>query len=144
MFTGKLDETHLMVRLELGESIIESLEQIATSHSITNAAISGIGSVENPTLAHYTVTDKKYLEKSLTGIYEIISLLGNMTFVDHKPLVHVHCTISDEQMQAYAGHLVKGTVSATLELILTLFPSSFGKKYNEEIGLTLLDLPDTT
>jgi len=132
----------VIVRLEKGEQIIQSLEQIANNHQITNAAISGIGSIENPILAHYTVTTKKYLEKPFTGIYEVISLLGNISHGEQKPLVHTHCTISDEDMQAFAGHLVSGTVSATMEIILTLFPSAFGKKMNEEIGLKLLDLPD--
>jgi predicted DNA-binding protein with PD1-like motif len=143
MHTGQLGPTHLFVRLEKGENLLESIEQIAKAHSITNAAISGIGSIENPTLAHYTVTTKKYLEKSFTGIYEIISLLGNISYVDQKPLVHTHCTISDEEMHGFAGHLVSGTVSATMEIIITIFPTTFGKKMDEEIGLKLLDLPDT-
>ena len=143
MYTGQLGENHLFVRLEKGENIVESLQQIAQAHSITNAGISGIGSIENPILAHYTVTTKKYLEKPFTGIYEVISLLGNIAYVDQKPLVHAHCTISDEEMHAFAGHLVSGTVSATMELILTIFPTTYGKKMNEEIGLKLLDLPDT-
>ncbi|MDE2026469.1 MAG: DNA-binding protein [Patescibacteria group bacterium] len=142
MRIGKLDESHLLVRLELGENLIQSLEQLATKRHITNAAISGIGSVENPTLAHYTVTSKKYLEKPFIGIYEIISLLGNITQFENKPVIHVHCTISDDNMHAFAGHLVSGTVSATLEIVLTLFQSTYDKKMDEDIGLKLLNLPD--
>lgn len=141
MFCGMLDETHLLLRLEKGEEIIATLTHITQNHHITNATISGIGSVENPTLAHYRVDTKEYHEQKMEGIFEIIGMLGNITQSEGKPLIHIHATISDEQMHAMGGHIVTADVSATLEIVLSIFPSTITKSYHNNIGLKLLDMP---
>lgn len=141
MYCGTLDNTHLLVRLEKGEDIPSSLKQIAKNHNVTNASITGIGSVENPTLAHYRMDTRKYHEEKKEGIFEVLSLLGNIMQENGEALVHIHMTISDEHMQAMGGHVVSATTSATMEIFLTLYPSTFGKKADEEVGLKLLDLP---
>lgn len=137
---GKIDDTKILLRLERGEEIVSTLQIFCGEHDIANASFTGIGSVENPTLAHYRVNTKKYTEKELQGVFEVTGLLGNVALHEGKPLIHPHITIGDEQMQAFAGHLIKGTVSATLEVIITIFPSIFEKKHDEEIGLNLYDL----
>lgn len=140
MYCGNLDETHLIIRLAKGEDLIASLKQIVQNHRITNASVAGIGSLENPTLAHYRVDTKQYHEVKIDGIFEVLSLLGNCMQSPEGPIIHLHTTISDEQMHALGGHVVSATVSATMEIILTVFPSEFSKSYSEEIGLKLLDL----
>ena len=129
-----------IVRLEKGEEIVRTLTDFCREQKIENASIMGIGSIENPTLAHYKVDDKKYSEKVFTGVYEVTALLGNVMLSEGEPLIHPHITISDEHMQAFAGHLVKGTVSATLEVLITVYPSTISKTYDENIGLKLLDI----
>ena len=131
-----------MLRLERGEDIHEQLTTFCNDQQIINATITGIGSIENPTLAHYFVDTKKYSEKELPGVFEVTGLLGNVALFEEKPLLHLHITISDEQMRALAGHLVRGTVSATLEIHLISYPSAYEKKHDEEIGLNLFDLPE--
>lgn len=142
MTFGKIQENQFMLRLERGEEIVDTLKNFCLQQNIKNATISAIGSVENPTLAHYKVDTKKYSEKTLEGVFEVTALLGNVALFENQPLLHPHITISDENMQAYAGHLVRGTVSATLEVLITVFPSAFEKKHNEEIGLKLYNLSD--
>lgn len=142
MTFGKVQENQFVLRLERGEEIVSAIKDFCLKQNIQNATFSGIGSVENPTLAHYRVDTKKYSEKEMQGIFEVPSLLGNVAIFENAPLLHPHITISDETMQAYAGHLVKGTVSATLEVFITLLPSTFEKKQNEQIGLKLYELPN--
>ena len=109
---------------------------------IKNAEIIGIGSIENPTLAHYRVDTKKYREKTLNGIFELTSLVGTVAVFENKPLVHVHVSLSDEEMKAYGGHLVKGNVSATIEIVLVAFDTEFTKLHDDEIGLKLWNLKE--
>ena len=139
MTFGKIDDTRYLLRLERGEEIISTIETFCQRKLIVNAGISGIGSVDDPTLAHYRVDTKKYSEKQLIGIFEVTSLLGSIALYEKKPLLHLHITLGDENMYAFAGHLVKGIVSATMEVIITVFPSTFEKKYSEEIGLKLYE-----
>lgn len=124
-----------VLRLERGEDIHETIQHFCTGHDITNAAIEGIGSIEKPALAHYSIETKRFTDKQFAGIYEVTSLLGNVARVEGQPFTHIHATISNEQMQVFGGHLVKGTCSATLELILKSFPSEHAKVQDDHIGL---------
>jgi predicted DNA-binding protein with PD1-like motif len=142
MTFGKLTETDYLLRLERGEEIITTLKSFCAQKNITNAAITGIGSVDNPTLAHYRVDTKKYTEKELMGVFEVTNLQGTIAVMDNAPLPHVHVTLGDEAMQALAGHLIKGTVSATLEITVIVYPTTFTKSHDEEIGLNLYNLPE--
>ena len=138
MKTAKLDDGVYGLTLEPGDDIHGSIEDYCTRYDFANAEITGIGSVDNPTLAHYSMKTKQFTDKHFEGIFEISSLLGNVSFVEGKPFAHIHVTISDMEMTAHAGHLVKGTCSATLELILRPFPSRFHKT-DSAVGLKVWD-----
>ena len=142
MTFGQIDDTRFLIRLERNEEIYDTLQTFCKEHKIINASVTGIGSIENPTLAHYRLDTKKFSEKHFGGIYEVTSLLGTVALDDENPLIHLHITISDEEMHAFAGHLVKGKVSATLEVVLTVLPGKFKKKFNEEIGLKLYEFSE--
>lgn len=140
---AKVKEGVFLIRLERGEKVIESIKNFCRESQIANAWLQGIGSVENPTLAYYDVTIKKYTDKAFSGIFELTSLTGNVAIFEGKPLVHAHVTLSNESMEAIGGHLVEATVSATVELFLTVLPTSHTKSHNDEIGLKLWDLPNS-
>lgn len=140
MFFTKVSEDKFLIRLKKGEKILQSLLKFCQKMNIANGSLSAIGSVEDPVLAHYRVDTKKYSQKNLKGIFEIASMTGNIGLFEGQPAVHIHVVISDESMSALAGHLVEGTVSATLEVILVKFNTSLTKSLDEEIGLKLYDL----
>ncbi len=140
---SKVSEEKYLIRLELGEQINESLKKFCQKMEIENGSVSAIGSVKDPVLAHYRVDSKKYSEKTLKGIFEIASMTGNIGLFEGKPLIHIHVVVSDESMQAFAGHLVDAQVSATLEILLIKFNTKLTKSFNEQIGLKLYDLTDS-
>jgi uncharacterized protein len=132
------DHTHAL-RLDPGEDIHSLLEAFCADNHIDNAAIAGIGSVESPTLAHYSIKTKEFTDKQLEGIFEVTSLLGNVALVQGKPFAHLHATLAGPEMQALGGHLVKGVCSATLEIVVTAFPSHHWKQDSADIGLKIWD-----
>jgi predicted DNA-binding protein with PD1-like motif len=139
MKSAKLDDHTFALRLEPGDDVHETLQSFCAANRITNAAVQGIGSVDSPTLAHYSMHTKHFSDVSLKGIFEVTSLLGNIALVDGQPFAHLHVTVSDPQMIAKAGHLVKAVCSATLELILTKYPTRHTKSQNNDIGLFVWD-----
>ena len=142
MTYGSIGSNYYLLRLEKGEEVIATIQKFCASQHIDNAYFSGLGSIENPTLAHYFVTTKKYTEKDVTGIFELLNITGNIALFENAPLVHAHCTISDEDMNTKGGHLVKAVVSATVEIHLRVLDSVFEKEMDTEIGLKLFDLPE--
>jgi uncharacterized protein len=132
---AQLSDHAYVVRLDPGEDIHDSIQTLCSQLGVDNAKVEGIGSIESPTLAHYTMKSQQFTDVPLTGVYEATSLLGNVAVVDGKPFAHLHVTVSNERMEVRAGHLVKGACSATLELVLTTYASHFGKQHDDTIGL---------
>src|SRR3989344_8945117 len=131
-----LDQHTYVIRLEKGESLQSCLFAFCKKTSVGNALFWGIGSVEDPLLAHYRVDTKKYSDKRLSGIFELVNLTGTVAKdPESSVMVHMHATISDEEMQMYGGHLVDAVVSATVEIVLKHFSTSFEKVYDQDIGL---------
>ena len=143
MFYSNMENRTFLIRLEKGEPINSSIRKLCEKLGIKNAYFSGIGSVENPTLAHYRVDSKRYKEKEMDGIFEVTGLVGNVAVFEGNPLVHSHINISDDEMRAIGGHLVEGTVSATLEIVLQDLGGERTKKHSEEIGLKLFELGES-
>jgi uncharacterized protein len=129
-----------ILRLDPGDDIVASIQRFCRDQAIVNAEVSGIGSVQDPLLAHYRIDQHKYREQQLKGIFEIASLLGSVAPFDGVQLAHLHVVVSDEQMRAFGGHLVKGAASATAELVVRRLSSSYKKHLNSEVGLRIWDL----
>ena len=139
MKSAKFNDQTFALRLEPGDDVHDSLQAFCATNHIANAAVQGIGSVDSPTLAHYSMSTKQFTDVPLNGIFEVTSLLGNISLVDNRPFAHIHVTVSDPHMDAKAGHLVNAKCSATLELVLTSYPSTYTKSQNDDIGLKVWD-----
>ncbi len=125
------------VRLEIGEAVHSALGDFCAEHNISAATVQGIGSLDSPKLAHYSVKTKQYAELVVPGILEVTSLLGNVSVMDAKPLVHLHATVAGPDMIAHAGHLAEGICSATLELVVTTYDATLKKYKDPAVGLNL-------
>lgn len=139
---ARLSDNTSALRLDPGDDIHDTLQQFCADQGIDNAQVQGIGSVESPSLAHYTMETKQFTDQQLPGVYEITALLGNIALVEGKPFAHLHVTVSDPQMMVRAGHLVKGACSATLELFVTSYPAHHTKAQDDRIGLKVWQFND--
>lgn len=139
---ARLSDNTSALRLELGDDIHDTLQSFCADQGIDNAQVSGIGSVDSPTLAHYSIKTKEFTDQTLSGIFEVTSLIGNIALVDGAPFAHLHATLSDEHMMVRGGHLVKGVCSATLELFITSYPAHHTKSHDDRIGLKVWDFTD--
>jgi predicted DNA-binding protein with PD1-like motif len=138
MIFGKLDKDHYMLRLEPGEEIVLSIKQFCIRNNVKNANFCGIGSVVDPKLAHYQLSNKEFKDKSLSGTFEITNVAGNVGAeageIDDI-IVHAHITVADEEMKTYGGHLISGFSGATCEIVIQTYPSNYQKSFDDEVGL---------
>ncbi|MHC4663140.1 MAG: PPC domain-containing DNA-binding protein [Planctomycetota bacterium] len=128
------------LKLEKGDEVIESLVSFAAKEKIESATISGIGAIEQVTLGYFDVEAREYEQKDFPFSMELGALVGNITHLDGKPTVHAHATIGGPDLKAYTGHLFKGTVSVTGEILITKHPVKMERSFDEDIGLNLIDL----
>lgn len=138
--TAKQKDFYLVV-LDKGEEIIETLTSFAAREKIEGAAVLGIGGVTDVTLGFFDRAKKEYLKKTLTGFYELTSLVGNISMLSSKQFCHLHAVVSGADMTPFSGHLFKATVSLTAEIFIRPL-TKIEREFNAEIGLNLIHLPD--
>lgn len=128
-----------LIRLVKGEEIINTLTKLLKKETIYAAHFSGIGAVQSATLGFYNLKKKKYRWKKFKEC-EVVSLTGNVTVLNDKLFIHAHMVVSDSKFNCYGGHLKEAVVGATLEIVLERLAGKAERKFDEEIGLNLLEL----
>lgn len=127
-----------IVSMKLGENIFEGLLRVARDAQLTAASISGLGALDDATLAFYYLDKKEYKTELFKGMYELISLDGNIAFFDGKPFVHLHCALGKEDFAVVGGHLMDATVGASAEITVLPLAGKIERKHCDHIGLKLL------
>lgn len=108
-----------VLRAEIGEEIQEAFRQFATKVNIKGAFYQGIGALTQVELAFFCTDTKVYDRHFFDGEYELISLMGNLSVNEGTVVPHTHVSLGDKNFQTYSGHLVRGVVSVTAEIIVT-------------------------
>ena len=135
----KINDTYF-IRLDRGEKIIERIRAFCSGNKINCGYFFGIGSLDEAELSHYLVKNKKYNSEKFVQPLEIVNLSGNITAMNNDAYLHCHATLSDVNMEAIAGHLKEGIVGATCEIVLIKLDEDIGRKYDDMVGLNLMDL----
>jgi predicted DNA-binding protein with PD1-like motif len=128
----------LVVRIDKGEEILTVIRSLYQSHGIKLASISGIGAVSRANIGIFIQDTKEYRTKELTGSMEIVSMAGNISEMDGKCYIHCHITLTDENYQAWGGHLNEAVVGPTCEMVIDIIDGQVDRKFNETVGLNLI------
>jgi predicted DNA-binding protein with PD1-like motif len=117
MYYSKCKNGYIL-RPEIGEEIQETLRQFAEKVGLQGAFFSGIGTLHQVELAFFCASTKNYDRQFFDDEYELISLTGNLSFTDGVLAPHTHVSLCDRKFQTYSGHLVRGVVSVTAEILV--------------------------
>lgn len=126
-----------LVSIAPNEDIVASLTEFVKEQKIASGYIIGIGAIKSCRLAHYSVSTKKYTERKSKKPLEILNITGIIT----KDKVHIHGVFGNQLFRGSGGHLTKAIVSAACEVIVVAAKEEVGRKYNDEIGLELINFP---
>ncbi len=129
----------IIVRIDKGEEIVESLKKVCKANNITLGLISGIGATDKVKIGLFDVSTKKYHSKELIGNYEIAPLSGNVSTMNNDIYLHLHINLCDSNHNSFGGHLNFAIVSATFECIIDIIDGKIDRKFSEDIGLNLID-----
>jgi predicted DNA-binding protein with PD1-like motif len=138
--TYKRFNNTFIVHVQKNEDVVTKLKELCKTEDIKLASVSGIGAANCIEIGLFNTTTKEYKTKVLEGMYEITSLLGNVTTKDGEVYLHLHINVSDENINVFGGHLVKCVISATSEIVLSKIDGVVEREFNEEIGLNLLKM----
>lgn len=129
----------IVVRLERGEEIISSLMELCNEKNITGGAVTGIGAVDHVVIGLYKVDEKKYYSNTFDMEMEITGLMGNISVKDNEPYLHLHGNFADSEGKVFGGHLNEARISATCEIVINRIKGSIGRKFDDSIGLNVID-----
>lgn len=107
-----------MFSIGKGEDLLQAVQHFCHHHQVRCGLISAIGAVEHATFGIYDQKAKKYHKINIEKEMEILSLSGNVSLFDDKPMVHAHIMFSDAEGKAYGGHLMGGTKVFSLEVFI--------------------------
>jgi uncharacterized protein len=126
-------------RLAKGEDLLAALENCAREHDITLGEVQAIGAVSEARVGYYNQEERKYQYLDLVNPREILSLTGNISLKDGKPMVHAHITLSGQDGHALGGHLAEGTLAFACEFMIQEYKSaaSLVRQMDEPTGLFL-------
>ena len=138
----KKENNKIIVILNAGEEIIASLAKLAKDENIPSANISGIGALGHAVLGYYAQEQGGYARQEFSGNLELISLLGNISWFDNEPVVHLHACVGSPDYMPRAGHLFEGTVTVTAEIILDIMTTKLERQQDQQFDFKKINLPD--
>ncbi|MDR2847435.1 MAG: DNA-binding protein [Mycoplasmataceae bacterium] len=135
----KINSKTFVIRLDQGDEILNSLTRVCTEQNIHCGSFHGLGAVNYVKIGLMDLKTKKYISKKMTGPMEIVNLVGNISVKDSAVYLHAHIAICDKSMQVFGGHLNEGMISLTGEIFVTKFKGDMQRKFDDQIGLNILD-----
>ncbi|MBS3132358.1 DNA-binding protein [Candidatus Woesearchaeota archaeon] len=136
----KTPDGNFIVNLDKNDNVAESIMKFCSESEIKLGFFNGLGALDRVELAHFNAQTKKYSSIVMEDALEIISLHGNITEMDGRVYIHPHIVVSDDKMKAFGGHLKEGRVSTVAEIFVVPFKGKAERKFNESIGLNVLQL----
>lgn len=127
------------VILEQGDEAMDCLKKFAQSENLSAAQFTAIGAFSTAEIAYFDWDSKKYRPIPVREQVEVASMIGDVALgPDGKPAVHAHVVLGRADGGAMAGHINRGDVRPTLEILVTESPAHLRKRYDPESGLALI------
>jgi uncharacterized protein len=126
--------------LDSGEEAFSSLQSFAREAGITAASLTAIGAFERATVGRFDFSRKTYKEIAVDEQCEVLSAIGDVALGDDgKASLHVHVVLGLSDGSTRGGHLLRGTVHPTLEVVLTETPAKLRRRKRADLGIALID-----
>lgn len=136
-------EKEYIIRLDKGESVVNTLKTLLSKEEIKLGYFTGLGATNDVTIGILNTKTKEIVKKKFTGDFEIGTMFGTVTQKDGEPYIHAHITVGNVGLDlTYAGHLVDAMISATAEIVLKKMEGTVGRRFDEAVGLDLMEFKE--
>jgi predicted DNA-binding protein with PD1-like motif len=122
-----------------GDGAFSGLLEFAQKYHVTSAHFTAIGAVSGATLGWFDPQRKMYKKIHVEGQHEVIGMSGDIALYQGKPVVHTHMVVGSPDGATQGGHVLDAYVSPTLEVMVTVDPTTMPKRFDPETDLTLID-----
>ena len=126
-----------MLRIDVGEEIVDSLKEMCAREGIRLAQVSAIGAADRAAVGVYDLAEKQYHREDLEGFMEIANLSGSVTAMNGEPYIHLHATLADQRNLLHGGHVISLRVGATCEMFVQVLDGAVTREKDEGLGINL-------
>ena len=96
-------------RLPKGKDLLAELIDFCHDNQVKCGIVQVVGNVSNATIGFYNAAKKQYEKKVINAEMELVSLSGNISIQDNRPMVNAYVTLADKEYQTIGGRLLPGT-----------------------------------
>jgi predicted DNA-binding protein with PD1-like motif len=122
-----------------GDDAMSGLTDFAIQNHIEDAHFTAIGAVSGATLAWLDPAAKVYHRIAVNEQVEVLSLIGDMSTFNGKPIVHMHAVLGKPDGSTIGGHVFELDVNPTLEVMVTVNTVPLKRKPDEASGMKVID-----
>lgn len=134
----------IIVRLHQNDDLFESLEEICLKTDLkVGVIVSGIGMLKQAELAYY-VSSGRYSPVLFPEPMELVSLTGSLIVEGDDCHIHLHAVLSRENKETVGGHLSRGKVNVTAEIVILKSDAPARRVLDETTGLMALTFEGET
>ncbi|UCD01004.1 MAG: DNA-binding protein [Promethearchaeota archaeon] len=126
-------------KIEPDEDLINSIIDLVKKYNIKSGIVNCIGALKKITIGYFDIESKEYLTRTIEEYVELVSCIGNITFIDGNPIIHLHASIGARDYSIIGGHLIQPTiVSITGEIYILEVDKKIKRATNPQFSLSLL------
>jgi len=125
----------IFIRLIPGEDIYHALNEAFQKHKVETAVVlSGVGQLKQFELG-FLKEKGDYRPQQFDKPHELLSLAGNISNQEGEYNFHLHAVLGNEKKKVVGGHLIRGKVEVTNEIVLLKTNLKVKRKLEESSGL---------
>ena len=125
----------IFIRLFPGEDIYQALKKACQKHQVKTAVVlSGVGQLKKFKLGYFKEKGD-YAPEEFERPHELLSLTGSISNQGEDYNFHLHVALGNEAKGVVGGHLIKGIVEVTNEIVLLKTDLAVMRKLEESSGL---------
>lgn len=136
----------IYLRIDQDESVIDTIQEVCRREKVYTGYFWGIGACDLAILSTYLPDRNEFIDHTISGMIEIISLMGNISADENNnPVLHCHGSFSflnpDGNIAVTAGHLKDARISYTGEIVLHIADMKIGRMIDPKTGIEVWKLP---
>ena len=131
----------IVARVMPNEDLIDATKDIVNIHNVKSGLINVIGAFKKFTIGYFDLSSKKYNFKTFEEDVELISCMGNVSYKNGDPIIHIHVSVGKDDYNIIGGHLSQPSIiSITGEVFIYEIDKKLNRINEQPFNLSLLEL----
>ena len=131
----------IVARVMPDEDLIDTIKDLVINYDIKGGLINVIGAFKKFTIGYFDLNTKEYNFKTFEENVELLSCMGNISYKDGEPIIHIHISVGKGDYNLIGGHLSQPSIiSVTAEVFIYEINQKLNRVNESTFNLSLLEL----